>query len=81
MYEIEFEYQREEGTNKPVVTQCEVRYSPEGAVLYGQAVLHKLDNPVKEIGRKLALARAITSLSEVERLKVWNVDFARRRAS
>lgn len=78
MCKIDFAYQREQITNKPVVTECQVTL-PDGQVLMGQAVLHELDNPVKEVGRKLALARAISSLDYPERKKVWASYFGRSR--
>jgi hypothetical protein len=76
MCKIDFAYQRENYTTKPIVTQAEVTLA-DGTVLVGQAVCHELDNPVKEVGRKLALARAIASLPYLERKEVWNQYFLR----
>lgn len=77
MYEIEFAYQRENYTNKPIVTTASVTLPDGKSTLFGQAVCHEFDNPVKEVGRKLALARAIASLPQAERKKVWKVYFER----
>ena len=77
-YKIDFTYEREPYTNKPLNTICLVWEEDNTVPLTGMASLHPMDNPVKEVGRKLALARAINLLPLEERKKVWQVYFSRK---
>ena len=83
MYKIEFEYDREmalikgKPSNRPIITRAAVLLKGHIVGKIGHAVCHDLDNPVKEVGRKLALARAIHDLPLEERKIVWKEYFSR----
>jgi hypothetical protein len=85
MYKISFYYDRDhivgvtKGKGIPVGTHAEV-VTPLGEVLVGSAWCHEEDNPVKEVGRKIALTRAVESLPFEERRKVWITYFSRGAA-
>ena len=77
MYKIEFEYDRDE-QDRPIITHAMVLNEHRHVVgKVGEAICHDLDNPVKEVGRKLALARAIHDLPLEERKIVWKEYFSR----
>ena len=73
---IFFQYQRDSYDRTPIVTDAYVDMG-DGTVLHGQAVCHDDDMPVKDVGRKIALARAITDLSFEERKAIWDKYFER----
>lgn len=68
-------------TYHPYQVEVEVELSPEfpegEATLLGEAICHPKDNFCKEVGRKLALARAIKGLPRASRMLVWDAYFKR----
>lgn len=73
---IEFRYDRDEA-GAPLDTTAIVQFA-DGRNLLGKAWCHESDNPCKEVGRKLALQRAIEDLPREEREKVWQHYFSRK---
>lgn len=70
--EIEFQYDREQITRMPLDTVCIVSLGEDLRNVYvGRAACHDLDMPVKAIGRKIALARAIKDLDRATRTQIW----------
>ena len=59
-------------------TDCFVRDSDDNLILYAETELSGDDTYHKEFGRKLALTRAIKSLSRDERSKIWKAYFESR---
>lgn len=73
---IFFQYQRDEYDRAPIVTDAYVEME-DGILLHGQSCCHDDDMPVKDVGRKIALARAITDLPYEQRKMVWDRYFRR----
>lgn len=70
-----FEYDRETYTREPIVTRCLIYADSNDskAIAVGEAECHEDDRCVKDIGRKIALARALKNggFSYAERAEMW----------
>ncbi len=78
VYQIRFRHFRDIQTKQPYATTCHIEDGKTGDELFeGRALCSDNDNFSYEVGRKIAMARALIPIERKKRIYFWNAYFGR----